>query len=356
MRHNVRDKKGRFCKKSVEPVTKGYKGFSKGLRCRNKQYKVGETYEEHGKKICEEGMMHFCEKPIDVLDFYTAVNPYTGEPNEFAKVEAIGRIIKDDVKCATNKLRIVRKISLKELIEAATKTRDNSPAATAVNWSNTTTAENWSNAMTTGDQSDAVTLGDRSYATTAGEHSNAATAGYHSHAATSGRFSSAAAVGACSHAITTGLKSRAATTGDHSLAMTADDLSAAATVGYCSNAATTGSRANATSTGKFSHATTLGHYSNATTAGDCSHATTKGIKSHAVTVGFESDAAASGEFSIAASLGAASKAKAALDGWIVLAEYDSEDRPMLVKAAKVDGQKIKANTFYKLKNGEFVEA
>ena len=31
MRHNVRDKKGRFCKKSVEPVTKGYKGFKKGL-------------------------------------------------------------------------------------------------------------------------------------------------------------------------------------------------------------------------------------------------------------------------------------------------------------------------------------
>jgi hypothetical protein len=115
MRHNVRDSKGLFCKKETT-ITKGYKGFNKGLICRDKQYKVGETYEEDGEDICASGMMHFCENPFDVLSFYPVIDPDTGEPNEFAEVEAIGRVLKSDKKLAANKLRIVRKISLEELI------------------------------------------------------------------------------------------------------------------------------------------------------------------------------------------------------------------------------------------------
>jgi len=45
--------------------------------------------------------------------------------------------------------------------------------------------------------------------------------------------------------------------------------------------------------------------------------------------------------------------------WIVLAEWVYEGNNYsikAVKAVKVDGKKIKANTFYKLKNSEFVES
>ena len=47
--------------------------------------------------------------------------------------------------------------------------------------------------------------------------------------------------------------------------------------------------------------------------------------------------------------------------WIVLAEWsESSDlekvKPIGVKAAKVDGKKIKADTWYELKAGKFVEA
>nr|DAD89015.1 MAG TPA: hypothetical protein [Siphoviridae sp. ctv0N24] len=58
-------------------------------------------------------------------------------------------------------------------------------------------------------------------------------------------------------------------------------------------------------------------------------------------------------------IGYNSKAKGSLGCFIVLAEYKElggEYHIVDVKSAKVDGEKIKPDTFYKLINGEFVEA
>ena len=40
----------------------------------------------------------------------------------------------------------------------------------------------------------------------------------------------------------------------------------------------------------------------------------------------------------------------------MLAEFGSDCLPICVKAAQIDGEKLKPNVFYKLKGGEFVEA
>lgn len=37
----------------------------------------------------------------------------------------------------------------------------------------------------------------------------------------------------------------------------------------------------------------------------------------------------------------------------MLAEYGIDDKPLHVKAQKVDGKRIKANTFYCLRDGKF---
>ena len=51
-------------------------------------------------------------------------------------------------------------------------------------------------------------------------------------------------------------------------------------------------------------------------------------------------------------------AKAKIGSWITLAEWNCINgvwTPICVKTEKVDGERIKADTFYKLVNGEFKE-
>ena len=95
---------------------KGYKAFNKGMICKGKQYKENTTYEENGNKICEAGVMHFCEEPFDVLNYYSLVDE-NGDISDFADVEAVGDIYKREDKTATNKLHIGAKLGLKGFIK-----------------------------------------------------------------------------------------------------------------------------------------------------------------------------------------------------------------------------------------------
>ena len=68
----------------------------------------------------------------------------------------------------------------------------------------------------------------------------------------------------------------------------------------------------------------------------------------------------SGEDSVICCSGDASVVKAKLGSWITLAEWEYSDEkarmvPQFVKTEFVDGEKIKADTWYKLFNGEFTE-
>ncbi len=67
-----------------------------------------------------------------------------------------------------------------------------------------------------------------------------------------------------------------------------------------------------------------------------------------------------GEDSVIMCTGSNSKAKAKVGSWITLAEWkwsDEKNRnvPVCVKTQYVDGEYIKADTWYQLKNGKFVE-
>ena len=94
-------------------------------------------------------------------------------------------------------------------------------------------------------------------------------------------------------------------------------------------------------TGNWSAATNTGNWSAATNTGNWSAATVEGKESIAIATGIKG------------------RAKGALGCYIVLAEWKRDERGkwhiMDVKSAKVDGEKIKANTFYMLENGKFKE-
>ena len=98
---------------------------------------------------------------------------------------------------------------------------------------------------------------------------------------------------------------------------------------------------NSANTGDYSAATNTGDYSAATNTGDYSAAKVDGKESIAIVTGKNS------------------KASGALGCWLVLTErgeWNGETYPIKeVKAVKVDGEMIKANTFYSLINGKIKE-
>ena len=95
---------------------KGYKGFEPGMICRGKQYAENTVFEEDTAELCEAGM-HFCENPMDVLDYYPLVND-SGTFSEFAEVEAPDTAQGDGKKFCTTKLKIGAKLSFGGFINA----------------------------------------------------------------------------------------------------------------------------------------------------------------------------------------------------------------------------------------------
>ena len=121
----------------------------------------------------------------------------------------------------------------------------------------------------------------------------------------------------------------------------------------------TGDYSAATNTGYYSAATNTGNCSAATNTGYCSAAMNTGNCSAAMNTGDRSAAKVSGKESVAIVTGKDSKAAGSLGDWIVLTErgeWNGDTCPIKeVKAFKVDGEKIKADTYYKLVDGKAVE-
>ncbi len=95
---------------------KGFKAFDKDLKCREFQYKVGKTYTLDGDlKLCGTGF-HFCEKLENVYGYYER----SGD-TRICEIEAVGKVLTEGDKSATDKIKIVREIKGKELVAAVLK-------------------------------------------------------------------------------------------------------------------------------------------------------------------------------------------------------------------------------------------
>lgn len=98
-----------------------------------------------------------------------------------------------------------------------------------------------------------------------------------------------------------------------------------------------------------------GNWSAATNTGYRSAATNTGSWSAATNTGNQSAAAVGGNGSVAIATGYESKAKANVGSAIVVCERDDNYNLIGIKAAIIDGKNLKADTYYTLINGEFIE-
>ena len=120
------------------------------------------------------------------------------------------------------------------------------------------------------------------------------------------------------------------------------------------------SNAHSATSGDDANSATSGYGANSATSGDRANSATSGYGANSATSGYGANSATSGNDAIACAVGRKAAAKGSLGCWIVLAEWKegksfTDAKPIDVKAAKVDGENIKANTFYRLKSGNFVE-
>ena len=86
------------------------------------------------------------------------------------------------------------------------------------------------------------------------------------------------------------------------------------------------------------------------------NAAASGVRGTASVTGPYGKASALGEQCLAVAWGQDSLARGAVGNWIVVSERDDDGNIIDAKIAKVDGDTIKADTWYKLANGAIVEA
>ena len=282
---------------------KSYKGFDKNLRCRGFQYKIGGIYEMDGKiKMCNRGF-HACESPFDVFDYYTMID------SRFCEVEQDGNISKWDrgTKICSSKIKIKAELKLADMINLGVEWLKEITSPEKIK---TSIKDNSSgNNAQIGSSGDGAKIGSSGYGAQIGSSGNNAQIG---------------------------------SSGNN------------AKIGSSGNNAKIGSSGDGAKIGSSGYDAQIG------SSGDGAQIGSSGYGAKISSSGYGAKIDSTGEDCVIMCAGINSVAKASKGSWVTLSEWSySEEKqryiPICVKTEFVDGEKIKADTYYSLKGGVFVE-
>ena len=290
---------------------KGFKGFEKDFSCKGKQYEENTTYEEYGVGCCHKGVMHFCEDPWEVLNHYDLVDE-NGNFSEFAEVEALGQVWNDGEKRATNKIHIGAKLGLKGFLKACID----------CTLEKTEYESNGTNLP--GDSAQISSSGDSAQIGSSGDSAQIGSSGNYAQIGSSGDSAQIGSSGYSAQIGSSGYSAQIGSSGD------------SAKIGSSGDSAKIGS------------------------SGDCAQIGSSGDSAQIGSSGDYAQINSTGEDAVIMCAGRKSKAKGKKGSWITLAEWVKDEEkgryvPICVKTERVDGEKIKDDTYYTLKNGEFSE-
>ena len=318
---------------------KSYKGFDKNLRCRGFQYKIGGIYEMDGKiKMCNRGF-HACESPFDVFDYYTMID------SRFCEVEQDGNISKWDrgTKICSSKIKIKAELKLADMINLGvewlkeitspekikTSIKDNSSGNNAQIGSSGNNAQ-------IGSSGDGAKIGSSGYDAQIGSSGNNAKIGSSGNNAKIGSSGYGAQIGS------SGYDAQIGSSGNN------------AKIGSSGYGAQIGSSGYGAQIGSSGYDAQIG------SSGDGAQIGSSGYGAKISSSGYGAKIDSTGEDCVIMCAGINSVAKASKGSWVTLSEWSySEEKqryiPICVKTEFVDGEKIKADTYYSLKGGVFVE-
>ena len=332
---------------------KTYKGFNKDMTCRGFQYEDGKEYETDKAEVCETGF-HACEYPLDCFRYYY--------PNDsvYHEVEQDGEISHsdDDTKVASSKIKIGASINIAGIVKAAieyTTKRTNKEndatgdygASSATGYKGASSATgNYGASSATGDKGASSATGDKGASSATGDKGASSATGYKGASSATGDYGASSATGNYGASSATGDKGASSATGDNG---------ASSATGYKGASSATGDYGASSATGDYGASSATGDYGASSATGYCSASSA---------TGYCSVSSAECENSIAVAWGYHGKAKGVIGSYLVLADWEGDENnywtPELwslkgAKMVRVDGKKIKENTFYTMVNGEIEE-
>ena len=301
---------------------KGYKAFAPGMICRGKQYAENTDYEEADGAICGKGMMHYCVNPFDTLNFYDLVGE-NGKFSDFAEVEALDPPVSgSDGTFAAKKLHIGAKLSFAGFVKAC------------IDYTKEQTIDNMPKSE--------IGTGDSAQIGSSGDYAKIGSSGYYAKIGSSGNY---AQIGSSGYSAQIGSSGYYAKIGSS---------------GYYAKIGSSGDYAQIGSSGNSAQIGSSGDYAQIGSSGDSAQIGSSGNSAQIGSSGNYAKINSTGEDSVICCAGSGSVVKAKAGSWITLAEWEYSDEkgrfaPRCVKTEYVDGEKIKADTWYRLKNGEFEE-
>ncbi len=325
---------------------KAYKGFNNDFKCRDFQYEVGQFYTFEGETIICHAGFHACIEPIDVLRFYCKPNARYAvvdveQTSDIPKLETELRKkhLRNDSKIVGDKISIEKEITIDDLVQEQIKrvvTQDTTRNIAITDCENIVASD--SGVYVDKETRYAVKLEPATSISTTRKNAISCCASLdHAFAVSTGNMSISASNSA---------RSKSLTLGQQSTAVSARCYSRATCLGDASTAS---------ATGDYSYAKTYREYSVASSVGSQVNSKVCGDKSVAVSIGYAPFAVADGRNSIAVAYGDRAYAQGSLGSYLVIAYVDRETGEFVVKSGFVDGDKIKADTIYSIRNKEFVE-
>ena len=300
---------------------KSYKGFDKNLRCRGFQYKIGGIYEMDGKiEMCNRGF-HACESPFDVFDYYTMID------SRFCEVEQDGNISKWDrgAKICSSKIKIKAELKLADMINLGVE---------------------WLKEITSPEKIK-TSIKDNS----SGNNAQIGSSGYDAQIGSSGY---GAQIGS------SGYDAKIGSSGNNAQIGSSGDGAKIGSSGYGAQIGSSGDDAKIGSSGDGAKIGSSGYDAQIVSSGDGAQIGSSGYGAKISSSGYGAKIDSTGEDCVIMCAGINSVAKASKGSWVTLSEWSySEEKqryiPICVKTEFVDGEKIKADTYYSLKGGAFVE-
>ena len=332
-----------------ENVITSYKGFDKNMKCRGFQYEVGKEYEMDGEvKCCNQGF-HACKSPMEVWDYYDMLD------SRYAEVEQSGKIDagENSTKVCSSRIKIKAELKLADIINIG------------VEWLKDITSP--SKVKTDGELND---NGDRrKQIGSSGDYAQIGSSGYSAQIGSSGNSAKIGSSGDYAQIGSSGYSAKIGSSGNSAQIGSSGDSAQIGSSGYSAKIGSSGDYAQIGSSGNSAQIGSSGDYAqigssgNSAQIGSSGNSAQIGSSGNSAQIGSSGDYAqidSTGEDSVIMCAGNSSRAKAKLGSWITLAEWKWSDEkkrdvPVCVKTEYVDGDNIKADTWYQLKNRKFVE-